>query len=134
MTQNTKVEWLRETKNDVAGVPKRNSIPIKNSRVTKQLKKDIKLECPWARWISRFFAEESYFVNVENCRALQDWLTTKQMLQWLTKYRTVLVIKDREKRNTATNFRPITCLPLGDELYEHLEEQNLLPDEKNGCE
>ena len=52
----------------------------------------------------------------------------------LTKDRTVLVIKDRQKRNTATNFRPITCLALGDELYEHLEEQNLLPDEKNGCE
>ena len=119
MTQNTKVEWLRETKNDVAGVPKRNSIPIKNSRVTKQLKKN-KVESPWARWISRFFAEESYFVNGENCRALQNWLTTNQMSQWLTKDRTVLVIKDREKGNTATNFRPITCLPLGDELYEHL--------------
>ena len=74
-------------------------------------------------------------MNGENCRALQDWLTTKQMLQWLTKDRTVLVIKDREKRNTATNFRPmITCLPLGDELYEHLKEQNLLPGEKNGRE
>ena len=34
MTQNTKVEWLRETKNYVAGVPKRNSNPIKNSKVT----------------------------------------------------------------------------------------------------
>ena len=73
-------------------------------------------------------------MNGENCRALQDWLTTKEMLQWLTKDRTVLDIKDREKINTATNFRPITCLPLGDELYEHLEEHNLLPDEKNGWE
>ena len=26
----------------------------------------------------------------------------------------------------------MTCLPLGDDLYEHLEEQNLLPDEKMG--
>ena len=62
-------------------------------------------------------------MNGENCRALQDWLTTNQMLQWLTKDRTVLVIKDREKGIITTNFRPITCLLLGDELYEHLEKR-----------
>ena len=73
-------------------------------------------------------------MNGESCRAHHDWLTTNQMLQLLTKDRTVLVIKDREKGNAATNCRPITCLPLGDDLYEHLQEQSLLPDEKNGCE
>ena len=40
------------------------------------------------------------------------------------------------------NYRPITCLPLmwklltgilGDEIYQHLEERNLFPDEQKGC-
>ena len=56
--------------------------------------------------------------------------------------RTVIVLEDKEKGNIATNVRPITCLPLmwklftgimGDELYKHLEEENLLPDEQKGC-
>ena len=47
------------------------------------------------------------------------------------------------KRNIVTNYRPITCLPiimwtlltgiLGDEIYQHLEERNLFPDEQKGC-
>ena len=54
----------------------------------------------------------------------------------------MLVLKDMEKGNIATNFRPITCLLLmwklfigmmGDELYEHLEEDNLLPDEQTNA-
>ena len=73
---------------------------------------------------------------------LHDYLTTNQTPEWFTKGRTVLVLKDMEKGNIATNFRPITCLPLmwklftgimGDELYKHLEEENLLPDEQKGC-
>ena len=53
----------------------------------------------------------------------------------------MLVLKDKEKGIIAS-FRPITCLPLmwklftgimGDELYKHLEENNLLPDEQKGC-
>ena len=40
----------------------------------------------------------------------------------------MLVLKDKEKGNIAS-FRPIT----GDELYKHLQENNLLPDEQKGC-
>ena len=41
-----------------------------------------------------------------------------------------------------SNFRPITCLPLkwklltgivADEIYNHLEENDLLPGEQKGC-
>ena len=57
-------------------------------------------------------------------------------------YMTVLLPTKHQKGNIGTNFRPITCLPLmwklftgimGDELYKHLEEENLLPDEQKGC-
>ena len=47
---------------------------------------------------------------------------------WITTGRTVLIMKDGEKGNNVTNFRPVTCLPLMwnifigillDELYGH---------------
>ena len=57
-------------------------------------------------------------------------LDYKQIPEWFAIRRTKLILKDKEKGNIASNFRPITCLPLmwklctgitGDELYNHLE-------------
>ena len=59
----------------------------------------------------------------------------------MTKGRTVLFMKDILKGNIASNYRPITCLPLvwklltgmiSDEMYSFLEESNLLPEEQKG--
>ena len=53
-----------------------------------------------------------------------------------------LAKKDRTQGDAVTNFRPITCLVLmwklftgrvSVELYEHLDKQNLLPEEQKGC-
>ena len=53
--------------------------------------------------------------------------------------RTVLPLKDKSKRNELSNYRPITCLPLrwklitgivAGEIYNHLEENYLLPEEQ----
>ena len=58
------------------------------------------------------------------------------------KGRTVLIQKDSAKGTVAGNYRPIACLPLmwklltgifAEEIYDHLKENNLLPDEQKGC-
>ena len=60
----------------------------------------------------------------------------------MTKGRTVLIQKDRSKGTVASNYRPITCLPLvwklltgivANEVYSFLEGHNLLPEEQKGC-
>ena len=54
----------------------------------------------------------------------------------------LLMRKDRTKGNTFGNYRPIACLNLlwklltgaiTYKLYEHLENQDLLPEEQKGC-
>ena len=61
---------------------------------------------------------------------------------WLTKGRTVLIQKNKTKEGIASNYRPITCLPLvrklltgmlADEIYDYLERRMLLPEEQKGC-
>ena len=51
-------------------------------------------------------------------------------------------MKNKELGSITTNFRPTTCLPLiwklltgilADELYQHLESKELLPEEQKGC-
>ena len=59
--------------------------------------------------------------------------------KWLTKGRPALLQKDKRKGNIASNYRPITCLPLmwklllgviADLIYGHLNQQKLLPKEE----
>ena len=60
----------------------------------------------------------------------------------MTTGRTVLLLKDKGKGNKMSNYRPITCLPLtrrlitgiaADEIYNHLEQNYLLPGEQKDC-
>ena len=56
--------------------------------------------------------------------------------------RTVLCQRDlRKGKNAVENYRPITCLPLmwkiltgmiTEEIYDHLEREKLLPEERKG--
>ena len=57
------------------------------------------------------------------------------MPSWLTRGRTALLQKNKSKGNTASNYSPITCLPLmekllwaaiADHIYGHLDQ--LLPE------
>ena len=50
--------------------------------------------------------------------------------------------KDKSKSTVASNYRPITCLPLmwklwtvviADQIYTHLDHEKLLPEEQKGC-
>ena len=50
--------------------------------------------------------------------------------------------KDKRKGNVASDYRPITCLPLmwklfigviAEQMYAHLDQVRLLPEEQKGC-
>ena len=43
---------------------------------------------------------------------LKECLDSRFVPSWLTRGRTSLLQKDRSKGNVASNYRPITCLPL----------------------
>lgn len=47
---------------------------------------------------------------------LQDCLNGKIIPHLMTRERTILIMKDKSKGNTASNDRPISCLPLVYEL------------------
>ena len=54
----------------------------------------------------------------------------------------MLIMKDKDKGSDVKNLRPIKCLPLmwklltgvlADQMYRHLEYNQLLPNEQKGC-
>ena len=73
---------------------------------------------------------------------LKECLDSGFVSSWLTRGRTSLLQKDKIKGNVASNYRPITCLPLmwklltgviAAQIYAHLDQKKLLPEEKKGC-
>ena len=73
---------------------------------------------------------------------LTECLDSGFVPSWLTRGRTSLLQKDKSKGNVASNYRPITCLPLmwklltgviADQIYAHLDREKLLPEEQKEC-
>ena len=73
---------------------------------------------------------------------LNECLQEESVPIWMVTGKTLLCVKEMEKGNIVSDFRPITCIPLlwklltavlADELYRHLDEKNLLPWEQKGC-
>ena len=64
------------------------------------------------------------------------------VLRFVGSLRTASLLKNKGEGNIASNYRPITCLPLmwkllsreiADQINGHLDQQNLLPEEQKGC-
>ena len=73
---------------------------------------------------------------------LRECLDSGEVSDWLAKGRTVPAQKDKAKENIASNYPPITCLPLvwklltsilADEIYDYLEKNMLLPEDQKRC-
>ena len=63
---------------------------------------------------------------------LQECLDGRLIPEWMTKGRTVLLIKNKAKANAVGNYRPITCLPftwkvltgiIAEDLYQDLHQR-----------
>ena len=73
---------------------------------------------------------------------LQHCINNHQAPEWMTKGRTALVQKDKGKGYVASNYSPITCLPIlwklltgiiNESLYNYLEETNTIHHQQKGC-
>ena len=74
---------------------------------------------------------------------LKECLDSKFVPSWLTRGRTSLLQKDKSKGNVASNYKPITCLPLmwklltgviADQIYAHLDQEKFLPEGQKGVQ
>ena len=72
---------------------------------------------------------------------LSSCLIEGKVPSWMTKGRTILIQKEKTKGNEASNFRPITCLPiaskistgiLAEKIYCFIGKKTMLPDEQKG--
>ena len=73
---------------------------------------------------------------------LDDCIQTEDVPNLMEESRTVLIQKDARKENAVGTYRPIASLNLlwkllsgiiNEKVYDHLNQQNLLPEEQKSC-
>ena len=103
---------MKDLEERFSGAQKQNDIVITPAKMTKHLRKIANWKAPEPDGLQGFWLKGFTSCTERIALQLQDCLTTNQIPEWLTRGRTTLIIKDKEKRNVASNYRPITCLAL----------------------
>ena len=139
-THNENAKWLKDFKTSMNGKPKQEKF-INSGKVQNVLSKIPNWKAPGLDGVQGFW--------LKNFKSMHQWLV-KYLAEcykgttpaWRTKGRTVLIQKDKSKGTFASNYKPITRLPLcwkiltallTDEIYAFLENKQFLPEEQKEC-
>ena len=130
-------DWRSEV-----NVKKQETIDITTGSLKKILGRMPNWKSPGPDFVQWFWLKNFIILHERVRLQLNECLNSGFVPSWLTRRRTSLLQKDKSKGNAASNYRPITCLPLiwklltgviADQIYAHLDQEKLLPEEKKGC-
>ena len=139
---NPNAKWIKKVEEEIGPQMKQDNICITERKLKKQIQKMSNWTAPGPDGLQGFWLKAFTRCHQRIVIQLQSCLSSTETPAWLTKGKTVLINKDREKGSVASNYRPITCLPLmwklftgviSDEIYTYLEEKKILPEEQKGC-
>ena len=123
-------------------VKKQEKIDITIGNLKKILGRMPNWKSPGPDLVQRFWLENFSSLHETLRSQLKECLDIGFVPSWLTRGRTSLLQKGKSKGNVASNYRPITCLPLmwkllagviADQIYAYLDQEKLLPEEQKGC-
>jgi hypothetical protein len=135
-------EWLRRVKRWLAGVDKQEDVRVTTEDVAAGVRRMSNWKAPGPDGVRGFWFKKFSCLHQAMAKGLQGCLDEGNVPEWMVKGRTVLIQKDPAKGTVAGNYRPIACLPLmwklltgifAEGIYDHLKDNNLLPDEQKGC-
>ena len=130
--------------NDLKGktqVEQHDDLTIDFEKLRAMLRKIPNWKAPGTDKAQGFWLKNMKKLHQRMALQLQECLDGRGIPEWMTKGRTVLLIKDKAKGNAVGDYRPITSLPImwkvltgikAEDLYQHLHQGSLLPDEQKG--
>ena len=139
---NRQAEWLTDVKDELRGVQQQEGFQIDVDKVKRQIKKVPNWKAPGMDHVHGYWLKNFRSLHERMALQLQDCLVQGKVPSWMTEAKTVLIMKDVKKGNIASNYRPITCLPvmyklltsmIAEDLYRHMDDQQLFPEEQKGC-
>ena len=141
-THNTDAQWLPYVREELSKTDDQPDPTITLDHVSKRVKGMANWSSPGHDGLHAFWVKHFTSLHELIAKQMYKCLTESDVPQWMTKGKTYLIMKDPNKGVIPGNFRPITCLPimwkllsgiLSDSMYQHLETQNLIPEEQKGC-
>ena len=141
---NRNANWISDFQDYVEEieVDQMKEVDIGISDVVTRIKKMANWKAPGPDGVRGFWFKQFSSVHGNLAEALARCIQSGEVPDWMVKGRTVLIQKDKAKGPIASNFRPITCLPLmwklltgilSEKIYKHLDSNGLLPEEQKGC-
>ena len=133
---------MKNVKNDLGQDEGQDKNDIAKGKMMRVMKRMPNWKAPGPYNVQGYWLKNLTPLHDKLVMYLQEYLDPGVVPDWLTKGRTVLIQKDKAKGDIASNYQPITCLPLvwklltgilADETYDYLEKKILLPDEQQGC-
>ena len=136
-------KWLQDLRRlfNLLNVKKQEKLDITTGILKKIFGRMRNWKSPGPDLVQGFWLNNSSFHERVRLQ-LKECLDIGFVPSWLTRERTSLLQKDKSKGNVVSNYRPITCLPLmwklltgliADQIYAHLDQEKLLPEELKGC-
>ena len=139
---NENAVWLADIQERLKNINKQENIVINKEDVVAGIRKMTNWKSPGPDGVQGFWFKRLHVMHDRISKHLQSCLDDSDVPEWMTKGKTVLIVKDPQKGNRVDNFRPIACLPLmwklltgifSERIYKHLESNELLVDEQKGC-
>ena len=133
-------KWSQDLQSEV-NVKKQEQIDITTGSLKKILGRMANWKSPGPDLVQRFRLKNISILHERVTLQLKECLESGFVPSCLTRGRTSLLQKDKSKGNVASNYRPITCLPLmwklltgviADQIYVHLDQEKLLPEKQKG--
>ena len=133
---------VHEIQRDLQGKEKQARFTITKEKMMKVLRKISNWKSPEPDNVQGFWSKNFTKMHAKLLNNVAQCIEEGNVLDWMTKGRTVLIQKDKFKCNVASNYRPTTCLPLvsklmagilSEEIYDFLSTEICLPEEQKGC-
>ena len=139
---NRDAEWLNDVKDELSQCLAQEDVKISEVDMRRQLKKVANWKGPGPDGVQGCWLKSFTTLHGRVVLQLNEVLESDSVPQWMARGRTILCPKDPTTANAVENFRPITCLSLmwklfsgvlSEKIYDHLEAEQLFPEEQKGC-
>ena len=104
-------KWSRDLRSEV-NVKKQDKIDITTGNLRTILGRMLNWKSPGPDLVQWFWLKNFRSLHERVRLQLKECLDSGFVPSWLTRGRTSLLQKDKSRGNVASNYRPITCLPL----------------------
>lgn len=136
------VSWLGDVREQMKAVKQMDDVVVEVEGVKRGIGRMSNWKAPGPDMVRGFWFKKLTSLHLVLTDALKECVQRGEVPEWMVKGRTVLIQKDPTQGRSASNYRPIACLPLmwklltgifADKMYDHLHANSLLPDEQKGC-